>query len=126
MTKEQIKNRLAELKNEAQPLEEELRNIIAAEGREVEAKVKRCRRMEDKFNEDELVYAAVARCQCGAGYAYPEKIGVRGEWTCSAILTGKAELGSTHDGHLPFAFYELKSEGQPSANGATTRPIKEE
>ncbi len=28
----------------------------------------------------------------------------------------------THTDRLPFVFYEIKSEGQPSANGATTRP----
>jgi hypothetical protein len=75
-----------------------------------------------------LVYAAVARCPCGAGLAYDpvsEGEGVfRGPsyWDCSAILTGEADPTVTHTGRLPFAFYEIKAEGQPSAYGQTTRP----
>jgi hypothetical protein len=46
---------------------------------------------------------------------------------CSDILTGRAlmkdpECKVLHSGKMPFAFYEIKSEDQPSANGATTRP----
>lgn len=74
-----------------------------------------------------LVYAATARCPCGAGMAYR-----RGDdcWDCSAILLGEAiphgGPGSVkHEARLPFVFWEIKDEGQPSANGATTRPSKE-
>lgn len=72
-----------------------------------------------------LVYAATNRCPCGAGLAY-EPGGER-EWDCSAILLGEAipsgEPGAVqHTARLPFAFYEIKGENQPSAEGATTRP----
>lgn len=71
---------------------------------------------------DELTFAATARCECGAGIAYANDIGPRGFWDCSAILTSTADAAVKHTGQLPFAFYEIKSEGQPSAYGATTRP----
>ena len=86
------------------------------------------------FTDDQLRYAATARCHCGAGLAYaPTDPGVPGsvfkgpsEWDCSDILTGRAiERGQAgavlHDEPAPFAFYEIKSEDQPSARGATTR-----
>ncbi len=78
--------------------------------------------MEDKFTPEELVYAAYSKCVCGCGLAYPKNIGIKGMWYCSGILTGIAEADSTHDSPYPFAFYDIKSEGHPSANGATTRP----
>jgi hypothetical protein len=80
---------------------------------------------------DRLVYAAYNRCPCGAGLAHdpayedPESVfrgPLSGFWDCSAILLGTADKGVTHTGKLPFAFYEIKSEQQPSAGGATTRP----
>jgi hypothetical protein len=77
---------------------------------------------------EDLVYAATSRCPCGAGLAYvPDGETV---WDCSAILLGEAipsgQPGSVqHTGQLPFAFYEVKSEQQPSAQGATTRPRSE-
>ena len=71
----------------------------------------------------DLVYAAYARCPCGAGMAYRPGDNF---WDCSFILLGKAiptgQTGSVqHTAHLPFAFYEVKSENQPSAGMATTR-----
>lgn len=93
---------------------------------------------------DRLVFAATSRCHCGAGLAYDpagESGGAvenpnsvfkgphGGYWDCSAILLGtaieKGQPGSVrHTDRLPFAFYEVKSENQPSARGATTRPPK--
>jgi hypothetical protein len=92
------------------------------------------------FTDDKLIYSAYARCPCGAGLAYPKDPTVRqcrawnpdtpflhwDHWDCSDILTGRAvpkgqERAKTHTGQLPFAFYEIKSENQPSANGANTR-----
>jgi hypothetical protein len=86
------------------------------------------------YKDSELVYAATARCPCGAGLAYPPK-GVPEEgpfkywdhWDCSDILTGRAvkkgEPGAvTHTDKLHFSCWEVKSEDQPSAKGATTRP----
>jgi len=80
------------------------------------------------YTDDQLIYAAYARCECGAGLAYPEDADpFKGYWDCSDILTGRAipkdEPGAVkHSGRYPFIFYEIKSEKQPSANGATTRP----
>jgi hypothetical protein len=80
------------------------------------------------YTDKQLRYAATARCECGAGLAYPkdEPLDLRGAWDCSAILTGRAvpsgQPGSkVHIEPLPFMFYEIKSEDQPSARGATTR-----
>lgn len=82
-----------------------------------------------------LVYAATLRCPCGAGMAYPKngdypggepdgplRWPYSGYWECSAILLGTADASVKHEAQLPFAFYEVKDEGQPSARGATTRP----
>jgi hypothetical protein len=76
---------------------------------------------------DELTYAATARCPCGAGLAYDDTcvqdpFNGPSYWDCSAILLGTADRDAQHTDRLPFAFYEIKSEGQPSALGATTRP----
>lgn len=87
---------------------------------------------------ERLVFAAHARCDCGAGLAYDPagqseaNSPFRGpsRWECSAILlfkeTPPEEQEKTkvamHTAPPPFAFYEIKSENQPSANGATTRP----
>lgn len=86
--------------------------------------------------EKDLTYAATARCPCGAGLAYVTKADHRinsgdphgGHWDCSAIILGEAipsgQPGAVkHEARLPFTFYEIKSEGQPSARGATTRPV---
>jgi len=80
-----------------------------------------------KLKDKHLRYASTSRCLCGAGLAYPLNSGINGHWECSDILTGRAvphgESGwKTHTAQLPFAFYEIKSEDQPSANGITTRP----
>lgn len=88
----------------------------------------------DVYTSAELVYAAFDRCHCGAGIAYPRDVQPFGEtayWDCSAILTGTAipdgQEGSVkHTDKLPFAFYEIKSEGQPSARGTTTRPAADD
>jgi hypothetical protein len=74
------------------------------------------------FEEPELIYAAFARCDCGAGYAYPKECGFGGYWECSEILKRTHNKEAKHSPQLPFSFYEVKSEDQPSARGATTRP----
>lgn len=89
---------------------------------------------------ERLIFAAYDRCACGAGMAYdPTSDGdatspFKGpsKWECSDILrfaTLDAEhqakvKAHTHTSPLPFAFYEVKSENQPSASGATTRPAE--
>jgi hypothetical protein len=97
------------------------------------------------FTPDELVYAAHARCLCGAGLAYVRDREVRkgntgDKWVCSEILTNdvkvrvlndgnffgggiiETEDGKQHNQSYPFVSYEIKSELQPSQMGATTRP----
>lgn len=87
------------------------------------------------WRDKELLYAAAARCACGAGLAYaPSDPGAPSlpfkgpsAWECSDILTDRAirsgQPGAkVHDEPAPFMFYEIKSENQPSAQGATTRP----
>ena len=78
---------------------------------------------------DGLIYSATSRCKCGAGLCYDEsKAGINGCWTCSVcVLADRANLpmeGWDKSAHqaFPFREYEIKSETQPSANGATTRP----
>jgi hypothetical protein len=123
-------NMLANLSNEAlmirreqtqaelDLIEEELRARRRVRENEIQHKLKRG----EPFRDDELVYAAKARCDCGAGLAYPRDMGMHGYWDCSDILTGRSMPGEkTHCGPLPFMFYEIKSEDQPSAEGATTR-----
>jgi hypothetical protein len=94
---------------------------------EAECRSAESQRPRSPLTDKQLVYAAYTRCLCGAGMAYPKKSGSDGCWDCSDILTGRAipsgQPGSVkHEGKLPFVFYEIKSEKQPSANGATTRP----
>ncbi|WP_233531303.1 Acb2/Tad1 domain-containing protein [Paenibacillus alkalitolerans] len=69
-----------------------------------------------------LLYSATARCRCGAGLAYDEtNIGKNNAWVCSRVLLGEIEPSQDHD-EYPFSMYDIKSECQPSAYGATTRP----
>ena len=79
---------------------------------------------------ERLIFAAYKRCPCGAGLAYDPcaedensvfKGPLSGYWDCSAIMLGTADAKVTHTAKLPFSFYEILSENQPSANGATTR-----
>ena len=86
--------------------------------------------LKEKSLADRLVYAAHSRCPCGAGLAYDPcfedeksvfKGPLSGYWDCSAVLLNKAEVNVKHTAQLPFAFYEVLSEQQPSARGATTR-----
>lgn len=81
-------------------------------------------KMQRPYTDDQLRYAATQRCLCGAGFAYPLDCDLHGSWECSDILTGRVTPadGKVHTSPLPFTFYEVKSEGQASAQGATTRP----
>ena len=89
------------------------------------------------YKEEDLVYAAYSRCKCGAGMAYLKDSWSRGFWACSAQLKHEAadnvvmvasdvfasDLPDfTHSPALMFAFWDMKSELQPSAHGVTTRP----
>lgn len=93
----------------------------AQSAQDFEERWKRFDEQHEAFSDADLVYSATARCKlCGAGLAYPKECGPNHQWTCSNVLKN---IG-TDKGHeaFPFAFYEIKSENQPSANGATTRP----
>lgn len=98
-------------------------NDEARAAAEVVAKlIGQAERGKGSFTVYELTYAADSRCVCGAGLAYPDLISSRGAWYCSAILLGQAQPGTEHSPAFPFTFYEINSEGQPSAYGTTTRP----
>jgi hypothetical protein len=111
----------------------------------LEAQAKSLREQAAKLRQDQLratpifdrmIYAATSRCECGAGLAYDPASEGSGpfkgpsEWECGdilryATLTPDEQVkvkAATHTAPLPFAFYEIKSEKQPSQNGATTRP----
>ena len=101
--------------------------------------------MKDRYTSTELLYAATTRCPCGAGMAYPldhDDAQEISAWVCSRVLLCEVEIpsgaqppsagffspvtrvdtaGQAHHG-LPFNTYSIKSEGQPSAQGASTRP----
>lgn len=100
--------------------------IIQAYGKqkheEFEARWERFKRGEGFFTDDDLCYAAGARCHCGAGLAYPRECGGFHQWDCSAVLKGTHDKSKNPHEVYPFAFYSIKSEGQPSAQGHTTRP----
>jgi hypothetical protein len=124
---EQLKNEISEQMAKLAPMENELRELQ----KEIEQKTdERCRKAKaghGDFLDDELVYAAVTRCRCGSGLAYPKEIGVHGGWYCSDILTGRATKKDNwqeveHDDRFPFLFYSILSETQPRAMGSTTRP----
>ena len=114
--------------NEANKLEQkakELRN---------EAYRKKQEELKSKNISERLVYSAYSRCPCGAGLAYDpcyeDKDSVfvgafSGYWDCSEILLGTAKNSVQHTAKLPFTFYEVLSQNQPSANGNTTRPKNE-
>jgi hypothetical protein len=74
-----------------------------------------------------LRFAAFTRCPCGAGIAYdPSNYPKVQHWDCAYIMLGIADPKVKHTALLPFVFYEVKSECQPSAGGCTTRPSFEE
>jgi hypothetical protein len=118
MTREEEDGILAQAK--------EIEQRRAAEYRgQSEANRKRAESGKPPFTEAELLYAATARCKCGAGFAYPDMPFAQGFWACSALLISgdrTADEAAKHDPAMPFMFWEVKSESQPSAYGATTRP----
>ncbi len=125
---EGLKIQIETLEQKLKPLNDRLRDLRLKKQEAVGEKIKLCHAGKDSFNPDELIFSAYSRCMCGSGVAYPKEIGMRGMWECGDVLLGKAiakgQPGSkSHDGPWPFAFFEIKSENQPSANGATTRPV---
>lgn len=122
----QLLREIKSLEATLQPKKDRLHEILVIEAESVKSKIKQALLMKDTFLPEELIFAATTRCECGAGMAYPEGIGMRGQWHCSDILMGKASPIQPHTSPLPFSFYEIKSENQPSANGQTTRPESSE
>ena len=116
-----LKQQIAELEAKLKPLKERQVEIRLEKAKNVEERIKQAQRGNGDFNPEELVFAAYSRCPCGAGMAYPTNVSFHGSWECSAILMGEADRRVIHESPLPFAFYEIKSENQPSADGATTR-----
>lgn len=71
-----------------------------------------------------LMFAATARCRCGAGLAHPldhDLAMKQRAWTCSAVLKDEVNIGE-HDS-LPFALYKVREETSiNNPGGYTTRP----
>jgi len=91
-----------------------------------------------KLVDKELLYAATARCRCGAGLAYPMdrqlSWAIRA-WMCSAVLKGegvaadqtavalKGEAPTGEHDCLPWAFWKVREETSiNNTGGFTTRP----
>jgi hypothetical protein len=109
----------------ADAIHERRRQERAARANEVESRAESLARkgpssLHPGFSDDELLYAAKNRCDCGAGLAYPRDCGMHWRWECSAILRGEAPAGTSHSGPFPFIFYDIKGEG---VYNGTTRPV---
>lgn len=93
----------------------------AQKAKAFEERWERWKKGEAPFIDEELIYSAHDRCSCGAGLAYPKTCGPGHQWTCADVLTYRVKTNEHHL-ELPFAFYNIKEDFQPSACGATTRP----
>lgn len=116
ITREQFEAAVKQKAEADQLIQDYIRERDAAADARIESKV--------PFRDEELVYSAAALCPCGHGLAYPKQTGTLGRyWDCSAIWKGMADTKVKHTGQLPFMYYEIKEEGQPSAVGSTTRGV---
>lgn len=79
----------------------------------------------EQSSPDDLVYAASARCICGAGMAYDFKKRTQRYWCCSTVLLGRARSEEIHTDPLHYVQYKIIAENQPGAFGKTTRPKEE-
>ena len=106
--------------------EEETTIIARADNMQAEAKALRQTGYDQRDARDErpvkdrMTFAATWRCPCGHGMAYDPLVRAS-KWECSGILLGIADKALLHTRPAPFAYYEAKSENQPSADGQTTR-----
>lgn len=80
-----------------------------------------------KLTDKDLMYAATARCRCGAGLAHPLDHELARElrsWVCSTVLKGDpAENDNGDHDSLDFAFYKVREETSiNNLGGYTTRP----
>lgn len=78
-----------------------------------------------QYTDKQLLYAATARCKCGAGFAYPlnnDDAWKLRSWVCSAVLRGEVQATQEHE-MLPFAMYKIREETSINNRAAlTTRP----
>lgn len=128
MDSKELQDKISDLERQLKPLKEAQQKLRIEENLKVQQRITSAINGKTVFDDADLTYSAGARCECGAGLAYPNNVGMHGAWYCADILTGKAkrdESGLLADHHqcFPFSFYEIKSENQPSANGFTTRPV---
>jgi hypothetical protein len=113
--------RLMEIRKQIEKLEGEERNLI--NGRQTKFK-------------DGLIFAANARCkECNSGLCYVERQEFetgswleesKGSWICLetylASVAKRADFVFKEHQSLPFVFWSISSEIQPSSTGNTTRP----
>lgn len=131
---EQLKQEIADLEAELAPKQQRLNDLYRAEAQAVDDRIKLADQGKGDFTLEELRFSAGAKCECGAGLAYPLGSGAWGSWHCSDILLGRAlpqtEEGSKrHNSPLPFMLYSIASEDQMLDSqtryrdkGMTTRP----
>jgi len=117
-----LQKTIADLEAKIKPLREELDGLYKSQAEATGHRIIMAKGGHGNFSEEELVYAATARCECGAGMAYPTDIDPNGAWYCSDILKGVADKTKVHSRPMAFYMYEVKSEHQSSAEGKTTRP----
>ena len=123
----ELRSMIKTLEDQLKPLQKELNELWNKKADDVEERISLAEQGHGNFQLDELRFAAFVRCECGAGLCYPKESSPRGAWYCSDILRGLAVTGKEsklHSGAMPFSFYSIKSEDQPSANGETTRPVE--
>lgn len=121
ITEQEYKDAIARQRADEKIIHEYAKQSI----KKFEARWERFQKQGEYFKDDDLTYSAEAKCdKCGAGLAHPKDCGGFHQWTCSTVLKGIGTDGG--HGAYPFAFYEIKSEEQPSARGCSTRPKKED
>jgi hypothetical protein len=120
--KEMLEKALKDIEAQSAPIRDQLEAIYREEYLEMHNRIQLALQAKGDFTLEELIYAAYDKCNCGAGMAYPKGIGIQGSWYCGDILRGCGNQKKIHSSAMPFFMYELKSENQPSAKGATTRP----
>lgn len=73
------------------------------------------------LTQSDLVYAASARCFCGARLAYNRNLRAHRVWMCSALLLEEEEPETKHTDPLPYAKYKILSELQTGEERKTTQ-----
>lgn len=107
-------------------IEERRRERCRSAEATTEDRIAKAHRGHGDFKPLELHYAALMRCVCGHGMAYPDSIGVHGAWYCSAILKGVADPTVPHTPSHSFMSWSIKSEDQCyRVGGRSTRPPDE-